>query len=72
MYTGRRKPLGSLNSFLSYAPQLSRTNSSFLVHLSGWQMAASCIPPASQQSSWGMAKSAALEVYVTVQIFVLK
>ena len=33
---GSCKPLGSLNSFLSYAPQLSGTKSYFLVHLMEW------------------------------------
>ena len=40
----RRKPLGSLNSFLSYASQLSGVKSCFFFHL------ASCIPPPLQQS----------------------
>ena len=44
---GRCKSLGSLNSFLSYTPQLSETKSCFLVHLKEWHMAASCIPPSS-------------------------
>ena len=61
LYMGRCKPLGSPNSFLSHAPQLSGTKSCFLVHLKEEgqrrQMAASCIPhpsfphlPAPQQS----------------------
>lgn len=33
LYKGRRKPLGSLNSFLSYAPQLSGANPVFLLTL---------------------------------------
>ena len=33
----RCKPLGSLNSFLSYAPQLYWARSGFLVHLEAWQ-----------------------------------
>ena len=45
---GRCKPLGSPNSSLSHAPQLSGAKSCFLVHLKEegqmWQMAASCIP----------------------------
>ena len=52
----RCKPVGSLNSFLSYAPQLSGTKSCFLVHLKEWQMAASCNPP-SQQSPRRVAAS---------------
>ena len=54
----RCKPLGPLNSFLSYATQLSGTKFCFLVHLKEWQMAASCNPPASQQSLWRVAASA--------------
>jgi len=50
---GRCKPLGSLNPSLSYALQLSGIKSCFLVHLKGWQMVASCIPPVSQSSLWG-------------------
>ena len=45
---GRCKPLGSLNPFLSFAPQLSGVKSCFLVCLKEWQtwwMAASVIPP---------------------------
>ena len=42
---GRCKPLGSLNSFLSYASQLSGAKSCFLFHL------VSCIPPALQLSA---------------------
>ena len=49
-YMGRCKPLGSLNSFLSYAPQLSGANS---LPRSPWQMAAACISPAPQQSPCG-------------------
>ena len=41
----RCKPLGSLNSFLSYASQLSGAKSCFLFHL------VSCIPPALQLSA---------------------
>ena len=41
---GRCKPLGSLNTFLSYAPQLSGAKSYFSVHLKEWQMVAPCIP----------------------------
>ena len=41
---GRCKPLGSLNTFLSYAPQLSGAKSYFFVHLKEWQMVAPCIP----------------------------
>ena len=44
---GRCKPLGSLNSFLSDASQVSGVSSVFLGHL------ASSIPPAPQQSPWG-------------------
>ena len=47
----------------------------FPCSLEGWQtwkMAASWFPPAPQLSPWGMATSAGLEVYITVQIFVLK
>ena len=53
---GRYMPLGSLNSFLSYAPQLSGANP---VHLKEWQMAAFCVPPAPalQQSSQRVAAS---------------
>ena len=40
----RCKPLGPLNSLLSYATQLSGTKFCFLVHLKEWQMAASCNP----------------------------
>ena len=53
---GRCKPLGSLNSLLSYAPQPSG-QSCFLVHL------ASCIPPAPQQSRWGAAASCGLQFW---------
>ena len=49
---GRYKPLGTLNSFLSYAPQQSGANPVSLFNL------ASCIPPAPQQSPWGVAASA--------------
>ena len=49
---GRYKPLGSLNSFLSYAPQQSGANPVSLFNL------ASCIPPAPQQSPWRLAASA--------------
>ena len=55
---GRCKPLGPLNSLLSYATQLSGTQFCFLVHLKEWQMAASCNPLASQQSPWRVAASA--------------
>ena len=55
---GRCKPLGSLNTLLSYAPQLSGAKSYFFVHLKEWQMVAPCIPPAPQQSPWGVAASA--------------
>ena len=34
----RCKSLGPLNSFLSYAPQLSEAKSYFLVHLKEWQV----------------------------------
>ena len=44
---GRCKPLGSLNSFLSDASQVSGVSPVFLGHL------ASSIPPAPQQSPWG-------------------
>ena len=40
---GRCKPLGSLNSFLSYAPLLSEAKSCFLVHFKECWMAAFCI-----------------------------
>ena len=52
---GRCKPLGWLSSFLSYVPQLSGAKSCVLVPLKEWQMAASCIPQAPQQSPWGVA-----------------
>ena len=39
-------------------PQLSGTKSCFFVHLREWQMAASCIPLAPQQSLRGVAASA--------------
>ena len=42
---GRCKSLGSLNSLISYAPQLAGARSCLLVHLKVWfmwQMAASC------------------------------
>ena len=55
---GRCKPLGSLNSFLSYAPLSGANPVSFLVHLKEWQMAASCISPAPQQSPQVVAASA--------------
>ena len=57
LFMGRCKPLGSLNTFLSYAPQLSGAKSYFFVHLKEWQMVAPCIPPAPQESSWWMAAS---------------
>ena len=47
----RCKPVDSLNSLFSYAPQLSG-QSCFLAHL------AACILPAPQQSPWGLAASA--------------
>ena len=50
---GRCKPLGSLNPSLSYVLQLSGIKSCFLVHLKGWQMAVSCLPPVSQSLPLG-------------------
>ena len=50
---GRCKPLGSLISFLSQAPQLSGAKYCFLVHLKEWQMAASCISPTPQRTMGG-------------------
>ena len=50
---GRCKPLGSLNPSLSYALQLSGIKSCFLVHLKGWQMAVSCLPPVFQSLPLG-------------------
>ena len=60
---GRCKPLGSLNSFLSYAPQLSGAKPGFLIvsillslfTLWGgrWLLLHSPPPPAPQQSPWG-------------------
>ena len=47
---GRCKPLHSRNSFLSYAPQISGAKSCLLVYLKEWQMTASCISSAPQQS----------------------
>ena len=35
---GRCKPLGSQDSFLSYAPQLSGAKFCFLIHLKEWQV----------------------------------
>ena len=62
----RCKSLGPLNSFLSYAPQLSGAKSYFLVHLKEWQvwqMAASCIPQAPQQSLLWVKTSAGLQFW---------
>ena len=45
---GKIKPLGSVNSLLLFAPQLSGVKSCFLVHLKEWQvwqMAAACVLP---------------------------
>ena len=53
---GRCKPLGSLNSFLSYAPQLPEANPVSLITLRSG-IFATCIPPAPQQSPWGVAAS---------------
>ena len=36
---GRWKPLGSMNSFLAHAPQLSGANPVFLAHLKEWEIA---------------------------------
>ena len=48
-----------LNEFIpSYAPQLSGAKSWFLFHLEEWQVAASCISPAPQQSPQVVAASA--------------
>ena len=44
--------MGSLNSFLSYASQLSGAKSCFLVHLAAY------IPPAPQQAPSGVPASA--------------
>ena len=46
---GRCKPLGSLNSFLSCAPQLSGAKSLF------WISCIPLLPPALQQSLWRLA-----------------
>ena len=53
---GRCMPLGSLNSFLPYAPQLSEANPVSLIPLRSGRFA-TCIPPAPQQSPWGVAAS---------------
>ena len=73
-YMGRFKPLGSLNSLLSYVPQLSGPNPVSLFTLDGgrhdrWLLLSFSAP---QQSPQGMATSAGLEDYITVQVFVLK
>ena len=60
---GRGKPLHSLNSFLSYASQISGAKSCLLVYLKEWQMTASCIPPAHQQSPWWVVASAGLRFW---------
>ena len=49
--------------------RLSGAKSCFLIHLKEWQIAASCISPAPQQSPWGVAASAGSQFWETLFTF---